>query len=136
MIVRTLVAAALAALLAVSAAAAQDAPWPDTPTLQTQMFFGMHGPDGNGVSEQEWGAFVQDVISPRFPDGLTIIAAYGQGSSGPPGGIVAENSKLLIVVHENTPEAQAKFVEIEAAYKDTFGRKGVFRVDFPARIAN
>jgi hypothetical protein len=134
--IRTLLAAVLAALLACSSAAAQGPHWPDYNTLQTQMYFGMHGGNENGVSNEDWAAFLQDEIATRFPDGLTVLSAYGQGSDGPPGGIVADNTRLLIVVHENTSEAQTKFVEIEASYKKKFGNKGVFRVDFPARIAD
>lgn len=130
-----LAAALTACLLAAAPAAAQSPHWPDYNTLQTQMFFGMNSADGDGVSEQEWATFVREVVTPRFPDGLTVLSAYGQGASTPPAtGVEAENAKVLVIVHENTNEAQAKFSEIKAEYRARFGQKGVFHVDFPARI--
>ena len=136
MLVRSLLAAALMALVTFSGVCAQDVHWPDYDTLQTQMFFGMHSAEGKGVSEQDWAGFLEKEITPRFPDGLTVLFAYGQGTGGPPGGVIAENTKVLVVVHENTNEAQAKFSDIEAAYKRQFGDKGVFRIDSPVRIAD
>lgn len=132
---KLLAAALLAWVLAAAPAAAQSPHWPDYKTLQTQMFFGLFSADGNGVSEQEWATFVREVVTPRFPDGLTVLNAYGQGTSTPAAtGVESETTKMLIVVHENTNDAQSKFAEIKAEYRTRFGQKGVFHVDFPARI--
>ena len=36
---------------------------------------------GGEVSEEEWRAFLETEVTPRFPDGLTVLTAYGQWRS-------------------------------------------------------
>ena len=133
---KTLSVALFAGMLLVVGVSAQSPHWPDFNTLQTRIYFGQNSADGDSVSEEDWATFLQEEVASRFPNGLTVLSAYGQGGGEPPGDAIADNTKLLIVVHENTDEAQEKFSAIEAAYKEQFGQKGVFRVDFPARIAD
>src|SRR5262245_45916260 len=63
----------------------------------TFLFFGMSSMDGPGVSAQEWQGFLDDVVTPRFPSGLTVLEAAGQFQPST-GGIVAERSKVLLLV--------------------------------------
>ena len=98
------------------------------------MYFGLVGKNGGTVSDEQWMAFLEKEIAPRFPNGLTVVPAYGMSAvTAPPSS--GETTKLLIVVHDNTNEAQQKFAEIDAAYQQEFGPIGMFRVDFPVRIA-
>jgi hypothetical protein len=48
------------------------------------LFFGTNIPGGGVVTDAEWTAFVSEVVTPRFPDGLTTWSASGQwrGASG------------------------------------------------------
>ncbi|MFG1420438.1 DUF3574 domain-containing protein [Roseixanthobacter liquoris] len=43
-------------------------------------------------------------------------------------------TRLLLIVHPNTPDATAKLGEIKAAYIQRFGQRRVFHVDFPVRV--
>ena len=45
---------------------------------RTELFFGTAKPDGTAVTEAEWTAFLADEITPRFPDGLTVLSGMGQ----------------------------------------------------------
>src|SRR5882672_5004424 len=42
-----------------------------------ELLFGRKIGDRLGVSETQWGRFVDREISPRFPDGLTVLDARG-----------------------------------------------------------
>lgn len=123
---RLIAAALLAAVLALSPLAVRDAAaQSDTQTIQSTLYFGMESPEG-GISEQEWATFVIDEVAPRFPDGLTVLSAYGQGSSTKPLPMLGETTKVLIVVHPDTPEASSKLAELKTLYKERFGQTGVF----------
>lgn len=117
-------------------ASADQHPWPEAPVIQTQLYFGLRTADGEGVSEQAWTRFLAEIVTPRFPDGLTVLNAYGQSRRGAPqpDDMLAETTKLLIIVHPNTAEAQVAIGEIKAGYSERFRQNGVFHVDFPARI--
>lgn len=105
--------------------------------VQSQLYFGLRSLDGSGVSEQEWARFLAEVITPRFPDGLTVLGAYGQGRSGPPTTpITAETTKILVIVHPATEEAKKKLTEIKQAYMKTFNQDSVFHVEVPARLVD
>lgn len=108
-----------------------------TDLVQAQLYFGLRSADGSGVSEQEWARFLSDVVTPRFPDGLTVLGAYGQGRSGPPTPIVvAETTKLLIIVHPDDAASRQKLAEIKQEYAKAFNQDSVFHVELPARLVD
>ena len=131
------VAVALLMMLAAGhPAAAQETHWPDARWLETQVFFGLEGSEGGAVSDDDWKSFLSDVVAPRFPDGLTVLTGIGQSLDTQAGKPRGGKTMMLLVVHENSNEAQAKFGEIIAEYKKRFEGVATFRVDFPARIVN
>jgi Protein of unknown function (DUF3574) len=87
---------------------------------------------GGAVSDSAWTAFVREVVTGRFPDGLTVYGGEGQWRE-PDGRIVREESFVLEVVHPAGPSADADFREIAAEYKRRFCQQSVMRVTTPAR---
>ena len=51
-----------------------------------------------GVSEADWNRFLDEEVTPRFPDGLTVMSASGQWRDTERGNVVQEPSKVLVVV--------------------------------------
>ncbi|MEX2248301.1 MAG: DUF3574 domain-containing protein, partial [Parvibaculum sp.] len=51
---------------------------PASGVVQTTLYFGLDRGDGGTVSERDWRRFLAEVVTPRFPGGLTVIDAYGQ----------------------------------------------------------
>jgi len=103
------------------------------PYAETELFFGTERPRGGGpVSAQEFQAFADSEITPRFPDGLTLLSGSGQyrGSSGV---LVRERSMVLILLYPIRPgsEGGTKIDEIRELYKQKFGQESVLRVDEP-----
>src|SRR5437016_3726037 len=45
---------------------------------RTELYFGRSIPGGGEVSAAEWQRFLADVVTPRFPNGFTIVDAAGQ----------------------------------------------------------
>lgn len=126
-------------MLAPAVASADQHPWPEASVIQTQLYFGLRSADGEGVSEQAWARFLAEIVTPRFPDGLTVLNAHGQSlrrGAAQPEDVLAGTTKLLIIVHPNTAEAQVAIGEIKAGYSERFHQISAFHVDFPARISD
>ena len=43
-----------------------------------QLFFGRSNAGGEVVSDETWAAFLADTVTPRFPDGFTVVDGAGQ----------------------------------------------------------
>lgn len=97
---------------------------------QTQLLFGRDKNNGTEVSEEEWGKFLNEIVTPRFPKGLTVLDAKGQWRNDD-GKIIKENSKLLILLYpiKNRRSYNRKIEEIRKIYKKMFNQYSVMRVD-------
>ena len=124
----TVVAASLGACAQAGAPAVCTAPL--KPALEIDLYFGRDKQGGGEVSEAEWAAFLTDTVTPRFPDGLSVLNVEGQ-TREPSGRIVRERTKLLVVVVFDAPAHQGKVREIIEAYNSRFGQHGVFRSEQP-----
>jgi hypothetical protein len=124
----------LAVALALGACATPGAPpvctAPLTPAVQVDLYFGRDKQGSGEVSEAEWSAFLAEVVTPRFPDGLSVLDVEGQVRE-PSGAIVRERTKLLVVVVFDAPAHRGRIGEIVADYSRRFGQHGVFRTERP-----
>ncbi len=102
--------------------------------LRTELFFGMDKPTGGQVTAEEWEKFVAEVVTPRFPDGLTVEDAVGQYLDGKT--LVREKSKQLILIYPRKYKTASsrKIEEIRAAYIKAFDQKSVLRLDLPHAV--
>jgi hypothetical protein len=96
--------------------------------MRTELVFGMSRAGGPDITEAEFQSFVDDQVTPRFPDGLTVLSGNGQfrDSSGT---IVQEKSKLLILLYPFTRASSKKVDEIRSEYQAMFQQQSVLRVD-------
>lgn len=97
------------------------------------MFFGMASADGSGVSEQEWQTFLNTVVTPQFPDGLTVIDGNGQylSNDGTP---VIERSKIVMIVHDNSGLSRKKLFDIAGEYRTRFNQEAVMVISLPIYV--
>jgi hypothetical protein len=95
------------------------------PSLAAQLLFGrsLHG--GGEVSDAQWENFLATEVTPRFPDGLTALDAAGQWRAPGSDRIVAERSKLLLIVAEDTAQSRQRLEEIRDAYRARFAQDSV-----------
>lgn len=93
------------------------------PQIRTTLYFGLARPKGS-VSELEWQIFLRDEVTKRFPDGLTVWEADGQWRT-PEGTIDHERSKVLLLVHPDTPQARQSVQEVIGNYRRLFEQQSV-----------
>jgi Protein of unknown function (DUF3574) len=95
---------------------------------KTELYFGSLKPNQTEVKEAEFTRFLNQEISPRFPDGLTLLKGFGE-FKGSNGKIIQETSRLVILFYPFAAESNQKIEAIRLAYKTRFGQESVLRVD-------
>ncbi len=98
----------------------------DTVLVRETLYFGRNRPDGGTVSDAEWQRFLSEVVTPRFPQGLTVLEATGQWQ-GSAGGVEQERSEIVTVLHPSDERAQQSVREIAQEYKRRFQQEAVLR---------
>lgn len=105
------------------------------PGHAAELLFGRNIGEKPGVSEEDWQGFLDAEVSPRFPEGLTVIDARGQWRDTATGRIVVEPAKLLLLAFFDERQGRAKAGAIVAAYKRRFDQQAVLAVLRPACLS-
>ena len=103
--------------------------------IRTELFFGLGRANGPDVTEEEFRIFLEEHVTPRFPDGLTVLTGRGQfrNSSGV---TEREPSKLVIILYPPDQENAHKRIErIREEYKTAFQQESVLRADTTACVS-
>ena len=95
--------------------------------VRTELFFGLSRPGGR-ITARQFDRFVDADVTPRSPDGLTVVAGDGQFRLAD-GEIVEESSKLLILLHAGEDVDSKEIEDIRGAYVDRFDQQSVLRTD-------
>jgi hypothetical protein len=105
--------------------------------VDTKLYFGLGPVDHleQGVSEADWRIFLDREVSPRFPDGFSVLDVYGQWQSKNETAPERLRSKMLIIDYQDTAENRAKIEAIRAAWKQKTGDQSVMRVTEPADVS-
>jgi len=97
--------------------------------LVASLFFGRSVPGRAAVTAKEWQNFLARTVTPRFPDGLTVIDGNGQWVGRQGRRIVHEQTKIVVIsVDRSTGDVSAiltKLDAIEAAYEQRFHQQKV-----------
>jgi hypothetical protein len=96
--------------------------------MRTELVFGMSRSSGPDITEAEFQSFIDDQVTPRFPDGLTVLGGNGQFKDSS-GTIVQEKSKLLILLYPFARKSSRKVEEIRSEYQAMFQQQSVLRID-------
>ena len=101
------------------------------PFVRTELFFGTAKPNGV-VTEEEFRNFVDQQVTPRFPDGLTVLKGDGQ-FRGEDDITIKEQSFVLILLYpqDTFSKSSRKIERIRDLYKEAFDQESVLRVDDP-----
>lgn len=123
---KRLFAAIVGCWMAVSAAGAEELACvaPAKRHVIAELMFGRNIGEVLGVSDEAWSRFIDEEVTPRFPDGLTVLDAYGQWRDTASGRIVREPGKLLRIILTDGA-AEPKLQEITEAYKRRFQQQSV-----------
>lgn len=105
------------------------------PSQVAELMFGRDIGRRVGVSESAWRRFVAREITPRFPDGLTVIGATGRWRDRASGVLVSEPSMLVLIVLPGKADDQARLDAIAAAYKRQFHQQSVGIIEQSACVS-
>jgi hypothetical protein len=104
--------------------------------VRTELYFGLGtAGKGDGVSENEWRAFLDKEVTPRFPSGLTVIDAYGQWQGAKQTQPERLRSKILVLLYADNPAQRGAIDAIRAAWKAKTGDQSVLRVTQSAEVS-
>ncbi len=96
---------------------------------KVELYFGLDIPGGGRVKPLEWQRFVNDVITPQFPDGLTIDKISGQWRDAATEETIQENSRVVMILYKASENAEQAIEDIRATYKSQFQQDSVMRLD-------
>lgn len=96
--------------------------------IRTELLFGLSKSNGSIVTEKEFQRFMDQEVTPLFPNGLTLITATGQ-FKGSNAAVIKEQSKLLLLLYPFDAESNRRIEHIREAYRSTFQQQSVLRTD-------
>jgi len=105
----------------------------DSALLRETLYFGRNRPGGT-VSDREWQSFLADVVTPRFPQGLTVMEGVGQWRSADTSAVEQERSEIVTLFHPATEAARRSVHEIALEYKRRFQQEAVLRERTPTCV--
>jgi len=105
------------------------------PTQVAELMFGRNIGSRIGVSEGDFGRFVDREIMSRFPNGLTVFNAAGQWREQASDKILREPSKVVQIVLPGQVDDIARLNEIVEAYKRRFKQQSVVMIVRPACVS-
>jgi len=105
------------------------------PAAVAELLFGRKISGRVAVSERQWARFVDREITPRFPDGLSVVDAKGQWRDRERNVIVREPSKLVTIVLPGDTADDQRLRQIIEAYKKRFRQQSVGLIVRPACVS-
>ena len=100
--------------------------------IDDRLVFGRSIPTGGTVSDSAWDEFMSEIVTPRFPAGLTVWRAQGQWLD-PRGTTVREAVVIVEVVHPSGQPADSVFARVANEYRLRFHQDAVLRITTNAR---
>ncbi|MBX3301225.1 MAG: DUF3574 domain-containing protein [Nitrospira sp.] len=94
--------------------------------VQELLYFGTETPSGH-ITPEKWAQFLNETVTPRFPNGLSVWQASGQWRSAS-GEIIREPSYVLSLLHSDDVDEDRAIQELITAYKTRFQQEAVLRV--------
>jgi hypothetical protein len=95
-----------------------------------RLSFGRAIPGSGGeVSDEDWAAFLNEVVTPRFPSGFVTWRTDGQWRN-PSGLISHERGWVVEFNHADNEAADRRVREIAVEYKRRFMQEAAFRVRY------
>ena len=94
--------------------------------LRDTLYFGRSIPGGSEVDASAWQRFENEVLAPAFPRGYSVLDAAGHWR-GNDGAVVAEASRIVIVVHGDDAASESALRAIVARYRGMFRQESVLR---------
>ncbi|MFJ1700109.1 DUF3574 domain-containing protein [Streptomyces sp. NPDC088252] len=99
--------------------------------VETRLFFGTEHPDGGPrVTDRQFLAFIDEEVTPRFPNGLTIQDGRGQWRDSH--GVIERERRYELTLLYPASEARLRDAQIERirnAYEKAYAQASVARIE-------
>ena len=94
--------------------------------LVAELFFGRDKSGRQVVSDAAWSDFLASVVTPQFPDGLTVFDGYGQWRN-PATGVIGRSPgvKIVLIAVPRSPDLAGRLSAVIEAYKGRFAQQSV-----------
>ncbi|HZZ31880.1 MAG TPA: DUF3574 domain-containing protein [Phenylobacterium sp.] len=92
-----------------------------------QLFFGRNVDYKPAVSENDFQAFIDKELTPKFPDGLTVLDGGGQWR-GAENKLIREASKVVLIVLPKSRDVSGRIEAVRSAYKSRFHQDSVLLI--------
>ena len=104
--------------------------------IRSELYFAVGNEDGTGtIDDAHWRAFLDTEVTPRFPDGLTVLDGYGQWRFQQDGRLVRQRCKVLVVLHEEGAKRREDLEAIRVAWKKMTGHESVLWARSPVDVS-
>ena len=99
-----------------------------------QLFFARNDGKGLAVSDQAFRKFMADEVSPRFPQGLSVLDGGAQWR-GEANRMIRESAKVVSVALPARGDSATPIEAVRGAYRTRFKLNSEVRVTEPACVA-
>ena len=101
---------------------------------RVELVFGMSRKGRPDIAEAEWRLFLDREVTPRFPDGLTVLSGDGQWRS-PAGVAVKEPARLLLIWIRPTADLGDRIEAVRTAWKQAHAQDSVLKAEGASCVA-
>lgn len=103
---------------------------------RAELYFGLGRSDGSTAEAdgERWQRFLDEEVTTRFPDGFSVLDAYGQWQRRDTKTIERLNSKLLVVLFQGQ-QHRRDLDALRAAWKQRSGDESVLLTITPAEVS-
>jgi hypothetical protein len=95
------------------------------PGVVAELFLGRNIGERLGVSDTAFRGFLDQEVTPRFPDGFSVVDAKGQYRDQEKSAITREPSKVLVIAIPDGAASDPRVAAIADAYKARFKQQSV-----------
>lgn len=103
--------------------------------IRTELYFGGGLRKERGDYETVWNDYLDNVVTPRFPEGLTVLEATGQWRVKEGQKPRRGSSRIIILIHEASEEKSRNLDEIREIWKERAGHISVLKVTVPVEVS-
>lgn len=94
--------------------------------VRDTLYFGASIPGGGEVGAAAWSRFEDEVLTPAFPRGYSVLDAHGKWR-GADGATIGEPSRIVVLVHGDDAASADAVRSIARRYQDAFHQEAVLR---------
>lgn len=103
--------------------------------MRTELYYGAGRLPHDGKPDERWENYINNEVTPRFPEGLTLLEGTGQWRVEVGEKPRRNRTRILILIHEATEEKSRMVEEIQKKWIEISGHQAVLRVSQPAEVS-